>query len=97
MKQIDPVCISEDCLNADDDVCTCQSYDIDGKSSNWREELCALACESVEDEGEPSDVEISSEDDEPKPEKSLISTQKEIIHVANDLLLYTCPKMVKTK
>ena len=51
---------------------------------NWREELRAIACASVEDE--PSDVEISSEDDE--PEKSSIGTHGEAIHVANDLLLY---------
>ena len=33
-------------------------------------------------------MEISSEDDEPEPEKSSISTHKEAISVANDLLLY---------
>jgi len=40
---------------------------------------------SVEDG--PSDVEISSEDDEPESEKSSISTHKEAIHVANDPLV----------
>ena len=84
VKQID----SAEYLNADDDLCTCQSHDIDGEASNWREELLAIiACASVEDD-EPSDVEISSEDDEPEPEKSSISTHKEAISVANDLLLY---------
>ena len=63
-------------LNADDDLCTCQLYDIDGEASNWREQLRAIACAGVEDD-EPSDVEISSEDDEPEPEKSSISTHKE--------------------
>ena len=38
------------------------SHTTDSEASNWREELCNLACASVEDE--PSDVEISSEDDE---------------------------------
>jgi len=33
-------------------------------------------------------VEISSEDDEPEPEKSSIGTHKEAICLANDLLLY---------
>ena len=33
-----------------------------------------IACVNVEDE--PSDVEISSEDDEPKPEKRLVGTQR---------------------
>ena len=86
MKQIEPACNSEDYLNADDDLSTCQTYDIDGEASNWREELRAIACASVEDE--PSDVEVSSEDDEPEPEKSSIGTHKEAIRVANDLLLY---------
>jgi len=81
VKQIDP-----DYLNADDDLSTCQTYDIDGEASNWREELRAIACASVEDE--PSDVEVSSEDDESELEKSSIGTHKEAIRVANDLLLY---------
>ena len=87
VKQINSACTSEEYLNADDDFCTCQSYDIDGEASNWREELRAIACASVEDD-EPSDVEISGEDDEPEPEKSSISTHTEAISVANDLLLY---------
>ena len=63
---------------------------VDDEASYWREELRALACASVEDE--PSDVEISSEDDDPEPEKSSIGTHEEAILVAN---CYTYPKVVK--
>ena len=34
VEQIDPACNSEDYLNADDDLSTCQTYDIDGEASN---------------------------------------------------------------
>lgn len=87
VKQIDSTCTPEEYLNANDDLCTCQSYEIDGEASNWREELRAIACASVEDD-KPFDVEVSSEDDEPEPEMSPIGTHKEAISVVNDLLLY---------
>jgi len=61
--------------DADDDLCTCQSYDMVGESSNWREELRSLPYASLEDQ--PSDMEISSEGDEPEPEKNSSSTHKE--------------------
>ena len=60
LRQIDSVCTSEEYLNVDDDLCTCQSCDKDGEASNCREELRALACASVEDEDICFDVEMSS-------------------------------------
>ena len=95
VKQIDSACTSEEYLNADDDLCTCQSYDIDGEASNWREQLRAIACASVEDD-EPSDVEISSEDDEPKPEKvPLVHTKKLLLWQM--IYCYIYLKVVKKK
>ena len=78
---------TDEYMAADDDLCTCVSFD---DSDKWREELRDMVCDDMEPSAKmPAAVQDDDSDDEEEPEVegSTIHTY-EALKVANDLLFF---------
>ena len=81
---------TDEYMAADDDLCTCLSFDDPDK---WREELRDMVCDDMESSAKiPAAVQDNDNDsddkEEPEVERSTIHTYDEALKVTNELMLF---------